>query len=83
MSKCIKAIAIGALTAAAIWMTLGAEAMAADGCGLSWYRGPNGACHRVGFGPRYGNYYGPGPSPYLPGPNRRCWQGPYGAWHCA
>lgn len=48
MSKWIKAIAIGALTAAAIWMTLGAEAMAADGCGLSWYRGPNGACHRVG-----------------------------------
>jgi hypothetical protein len=81
MSRWIKPIAIGALTAAGIWMALGAEAMAADGCGLNWYRGPNGACHRVGYGPRYGNYYGPGPSPYLPG--RRCWQGPYGAWHCA
>jgi hypothetical protein len=55
-----------------------------DGCGGGWYRGPGGACHRIGYGPGYG-YYGPGWGPHGPpyrGPGQRCWQGRWGHWHC-
>jgi hypothetical protein len=59
--------------------------LVAQGCGPGWYRGPYGACHRFGYGPGLG-YFGPGwgrrGPPYWGPGVRRCWQGPYGAWHC-
>jgi hypothetical protein len=49
----------------------------AQGCGPGWYRGPGGACHRFGYGPYPGGYWGP-----RPGWGRHCWRGYYGHWHC-
>jgi hypothetical protein len=51
----------------------------ADGCGPAWYRGPGGACHRIGFGPGWngGVWIGPGWRPAWGGG----WVGPGGAWH--
>lgn len=53
----------------------------ADGCGGGWYRGPGGACHRFGFGPNPGGYFGPynGGAPWNGCPPGY-WRGPWG--HC-
>ncbi len=32
--------------------------LAAQGCGYGWYRGPGGYCHRFGYGPYPGGYWG-------------------------
>jgi hypothetical protein len=50
----------------------------ADGCGPGWYRGPGGACHRFGYGPYPGGYWGgsQGGNGCPPG----YWRGPWG--HC-
>jgi hypothetical protein len=56
-------------------------AAANDGCGPGHYRGPGGACHRLGYGPYPGGYRGPYRDAYRwngcpPG----SWRGPWG--HC-
>jgi hypothetical protein len=59
-------------------------ALAAQGCGVGWYRGPYGHCHPMGYvapvyvAPVYGApvYGGPG---WGPG---HCWRGYYGHLHC-
>lgn len=52
----------------------------ANGCGGGGYRGPNGACHRYGYGPYPNGYHGPrngwGRNGCPPG----SWPGPWG--HC-
>lgn len=56
----------------------------ADGCGAGRYRGPRGGCHRYGFGPYPGGYYGPHfwnwhscPPGYWRGPWGHCRDTPY------
>lgn len=80
MSKLLKLAVIGLFSGLVLSTASLTSASAADGCGGGKYRGPGGACHRIGYGPAFGNFYGPGPSPYLY--TGRCWRGPYGAWHC-
>jgi hypothetical protein len=47
--------------------------LVADGCGYGWYRGPGGYCHRFGYGPYPGGYWGV---------YRGGWNGcPPGYWH--
>ncbi len=53
--------------------------LAAQGCGYGWYRGPGGYCHRFGYGPYPGGYWG-----VYQGNWNGCppgyWRGPWG--HC-
>jgi len=86
--------ALGALALASSLM-LSNPAAAADGCGPAKYRGPGGACHRLGYGPYPNGYSGPYrdasrwngcPVGYWRGPWGRCRNTPYhgrlpdGAW---
>jgi hypothetical protein len=75
----IAALAVGS----ALMMTQ--PAAAADGCGPNQYRGPGGACHRFGYGPYPGGYYGAYrngngcPPGYWHGPWGHCRNTPYHA----
>jgi hypothetical protein len=84
MLKSMKLAITAAVAAAAFAAIVPEPAQARDGCGPGWYRGPGGACHRIGYGPGYDYWYG---APRYFGPQRwwrggGCWQGRWGHWHC-
>ena len=75
---------LGLIAAAALGCSLAMTqpATAADGCGPNGYRGPGGACHRYGFGPYPGGYFGSYRNAYnnWNGCPQGFWRGPWG--HC-
>jgi hypothetical protein len=69
---------LGAFAALALDSSLASmqPAAATDGCGAGGYRRPGGACHRFGYGPYPGGYFGPYHNAY----RWNGWRGPWG--HC-
>ena len=77
----LAAVPAGAMSLAPLSAGKSNLVLAAQGCGVGWYRGPWGHCHPMGAGPAY---VAPAPvygAPVYGSPN--CWRGYYGHLHCA